>query len=391
MKRDRIDELAAIYREGLLDDTLPFWLKHSIDKELGGYMFCRDRDGSLLDSDKGIWQHCRFVWLLCTLYNTAEPRQEYLDAAKHGIDFLRQHAFDADGRMFFQLARDGSPIRKRRYVYTESFGAMAFSAYAKASGDPQAVGESIRIFELMLRYLNTPGLIPAKSNRQLKNIGSPMVKILVAQTMRENVEYDSSQAIIDDAIAEIRKHFLKPDLKLVMENVGPDGEVIEDHFDGRMLHPPTAIEVAWFILHESRLRGNDPELTALGCQMLDWMWQNGWDSQYGGMLYFTDMHNKPVAEYWHDMKFWWCQCEAIIATLLAHHLTGDEKYETWHKQIHDWTYQHFPDPEHGEWYGYLHRDGRISVPLKGNIWKGPYHIPRMQLYCWQLLEEMKGK
>ena len=57
--------------------------------------------------------------------------------------------------------------------------------------------------------------------------------------------------------------------------------------------------------------------------------------------------------------------------------------------MHDWAHQHFRDEEHGEWYGYLHRDGRISVPLKGNLWKGPFHLPRMQFFCWQLLEGMR--
>jgi N-acylglucosamine 2-epimerase len=98
----------------------------------------------------------------------------------------------------------------------------------------------------------------------------------------------------------------------------------------------------------------------------------------------------PVQEYWQDMKFWWPQNEAIIATLLAYQLTGDSKYSTWHQMIHDWVYKNFPDPEYGEWYGYLHRDGRISVPLKGNLWKGPFHIPRMQMMAWQILEEIKS-
>ena len=88
------------------------------------------------------------------------------------------------------------------------------------------------------------------------------------------------------------------------------------------------------------------------------------------------------------MKFWWPHNETIIATLLAYHLTGDEKYSDWHLKTHDWAYNRFPDPEYGEWYGYLHRDGRLSSPLKGNMFKGPFHIPRMQLYCWKLLEEM---
>jgi len=177
------------------------------------------------------------------------------------------------------------------------------------------------------------------------------------------------------------------DFEAVMETVGPNGEFI-DHFDGRILNPGHAIECAWFILHEAKHRNNDAELIKIGLTMLDWMWKHGWDEEYGGIFHFRDVKGFPVQEYWHDMKFWWPQCETIIATLLAYHLTGDEKYADWHHIIHDWTYKHFPDPQYGEWFGYLHRDGRISVPLKGNIWKGPFHIPRMRWYCCKLLEEV---
>jgi len=60
------------------------------------------------------------------------------------------------------------------------------------------------------------------------------------------------------------------------------------------------------------------------------------------------------------MKFWWPHNEAIIATLLAWKLTGKKKYADMHKLVHDWSFKHFPDPVHGEWYGYLHRDGSVS-------------------------------
>jgi N-acylglucosamine 2-epimerase len=195
---------------------------------------------------------------------------------------------------------------------------------------------------------------------------------------------------VDAAIEEIRRDFMKPDIGCVMETVAPDGSMI-DHFDGRILNPGHAIECAWFVLWEAKLRGNNPELIRMGCQILDWMWGRGWDDEYGGLFYFRDVHGKPVQEYWHDMKFWWPHNEAIIATLLAWQLTGEEKYSRWHTLVHDWAYAHFADPEHGEWYGYLHRDGSVSVPLKGNLWKGPFHFPRMQLVCWQLLEEALGQ
>jgi N-acylglucosamine 2-epimerase len=172
-----------------------------------------------------------------------------------------------------------------------------------------------------------------------------------------------------------------------METVGPQGEFI-DHFEGRTLNPGHALEGAWFVLREAEHRKMDPDLLALGTTMLDWMWEIGWDKEYGGIYYFRDVKGLPVQEYWHDMKFWWPHNEAIIATLLAYQITGDKKYAEWHQKVHDWSFRHFPDPEFGEWYGYLHRDGRISVPLKGNLWKGPFHVPRMYYMGWRICENL---
>lgn len=387
MNAQRREALLKTYRDGLLTDTLPFWFPRCIDEEHGGFLLARDRDGSLLDDDKGMWQQCRATWLLATLYNTVEQNSAWLDWAKCGLKFIGQHGRDTDGRMWFHVTRDGQPIRKRRYVFTECFGAIAYAALAKATGE-DALGETAReLFRLAKRHFADPRLAKPKftDTRPAKAIGAPMIQMVTAQELRLNLGDDSFTADIDAAIEEIHRDFMKPEIECVMESVAPDGSII-DHFDGRTLNPGHAIECAWFILWEARLRGNDPELIRIGCQILDWMWSRGWDDEFGGLFYFRDVYGKPVQEYWHDMKFWWPHNEAIIATLLASELTGDPKYADWHQRVHDWSYQHFPDPEHGEWYGYLHRDGRVSVPLKGNLWKGPFHFPRMQLVCWKLLE-----
>jgi N-acylglucosamine 2-epimerase len=190
MESDRIDELCAVYRDGLLNDTLPFWIDHSVDALHGGFMFCLDRDGTVIDTDKGMWQHGRFTWLLATLYNTVEQRDEWLELAAHGIDFIRRHGFDDDGRMFFTTTRDGRPVRKRRYVFTEVFAAMALAAFAKAAGDQQAATEARDLFRLVIRYGTTPGLIEPKvdpQTRPAKSMGLPMMLLSTAQVLRETV------------------------------------------------------------------------------------------------------------------------------------------------------------------------------------------------------------
>lgn len=386
-------ELAATYRDALLGDVIPFWLRHGLDRDHGGYLTALNRDGSLLDTDKSIWFQGRGAWTFATLYNTVEQNPEWLDAAQSGIDFLRRHAASPDGKLYFTVTRDGRPLRMRRYVYSESFASMANAVYAKATGDARAADDAARFFDVYLDYSFTPGRMSPKTEpdtRPTRGIGPLMFCLLTAQELREQVadlrvRDRTCTEWIDWSIAAIEQYFVKPEHEAVLEVVGMDGEIV-DHFDGRQLNPGHAIECAWFVMHEGKLRHN-PRLIQLGLTILDWMWKRGWDEEHGGLFYFRDLHGLPVQDYWHDMKFWWPHCEAIIATLLAWTLTGDEKYARWHRQVHDWSFARFPDPEQGEWYGYLHRDGRVSVPLKGNMWKGPYHLPRMLWYCWKLLME----
>ena len=386
------DSLLATYRDGLLNDTLPFWLPRALDREFGGYLTCFDRDGTILQTDKSVWFQGRFAWLLATLYNTVEKRPDWLEAARHGIQFLNQHCFDTDGRMFFWVTRDGQPLRKRRYLFSESFAVIALAAYGVAAGEMRYKQQALDLFRLILRYHTTPGLLPPKANpqvRPMKGLAMPMILLVTAQELRKALNDPLCTEIIDQSIEEVERDFLKPEFGAVLETVGPNGEFY-DTFEGRMINPGHSIELGWFILEEARHRQNDARLLELGCRIIDHAYTLGWDQEYGGLFYFRDARGLPCTEYWHDMKFWWPHNEAIIATLLAYLMTGNPKYAGWHRQVHDWAYAHFPDSEYGEWFGYLHRDGSVANRLKGNMWKGPFHLPRMQWYCWQRLAGMKA-
>lgn len=384
---ERLAGLEDFYRNQLLESTMPFWFPRSYDREHGGYLLMRDADGTLIDDDKAIWIQGRAAWMLATLYNTVEKKPEWLEGAKLGYDFLNAHGFDTDGRMFFHVARDGSPIRKRRYFFSETFYIIAAAAYAKASGDEDAARRAREVFGQCIAYRNDPSLLPAKftGQRPAKGIGVHMIMMNTAQQLRETIGDPRCDELIEDCIREIETFFVKDDIRCVMEQVAPDGSII-DHIDGRTLNPGHAIEGAWFILHEARYRNNDPRLIDLGCRMLDYMWDRGWDDQHGGLFYFRDVYGKPVQEYWQDMKFWWPHNEAIIATLLAHLVTGEDRYARMHREVHSYAYRHFLDSENGEWYGYLHRDGTIAQTAKGNLFKGVFHLPRQEWYCWMILK-----
>jgi N-acylglucosamine 2-epimerase len=391
MDKERMLQLRDLYRTGLLEDVVPFWLKNSVDREYGGTMTALDRDGTVIDTDKCLWQQGRFAWLLGHMHNTIEQRDEWLDVAGSCVRFIMEHGLAPNGQLYFLVERDGRPLRRRRYAFSESFAAMAMAEYARATGKDEYAAKARLFFTNFAKFHGNASAtgIPEKMEpaRRMRGIGFPMIRLNVAQTLREALGDESFTRAADESIETIAKYHVKDDIQCVMESVGPNGEIV-DHSDGRTLNPGHAIEGAWFVLYEAKRRGNDPGLIALGTKMLDWMWHRGWDEEYGGLLYFRDVRGLPVQEYWHDMKFWWPQNEAIIATLLAYQLTGDAKYARWHAMVHDWSYAHFSDPEHGEWYGYLHRDGRIASHAKGTTWKGCFHLPRMQLVCWRILDEM---
>ncbi len=380
---------SALYRADLTDNILPFWLEHGLDRKHGGIYTCLDREGKLMDPTKSVWFQGRFAFVCSFAYNQVERRPEWLDAARQTLDFIEQHCFDADGRMYFEVAADGTPLRMRRYVFSESFAAIAMAEYALATGNQSYAEKALKIFKDMRRFLTTPGLLAPKYLPSVEAQGHSitMIMINVASRLKKVIVDPELDRQIDESLFKLKNDFMHPEFKALLETVGPAGEFI-DTCNGRVINPGHCIETAWFLFDVAMDRGGDKNLIDLGLTILNWSWDWGWDEIYGGIINFRDCRNLPPQDYSQDMKFWWPQTEAIIANLYAYKLTGNELYLKRHRQVSEWAYGHFPDHEFGEWYGYLHRDGTVAQPAKGNLFKGPFHIPRMMVKGYQLCQEI---
>lgn len=390
--KEYIKSWAESYKKDLTENIMPFWMKYGLDRENGGVYTCVDRDGSLMDTTKSVWFQGRFAFICSFAYNNVEKKQEWLDAAKSTLEFIEKHCFDEQGHMYFSVTAEGKPLRKRRYVFSETFAAIAMSEYALATGDQHWAKRAIQVFEDTQRFLATPGFLPAKFEADVKLQGHSIVMILinVGSCIRKVVDDPKLTQQIDESIEKLKKYFIHPEFKCLLETVGENGEFIDTNMT-RTINPGHCIETSWFIMEEAKLRGWDKPMFDLALQVFDWSWDWGWDKQYGGIINFRDCKNLPSQDYSQDMKFWWPQCETIIASLYAYLGTGDEKYLYRHERISEWTYAHFPDAEYGEWYGYLHRDGTVAQPAKGNLYKGPFHIPRMMIKGYMLCQEILKK
>ncbi len=392
---------AEQYRSGLLEDTLPFWVEHAVDEEHGGFLTSLDRAGAVHDSDKWIWLQGRFSWLLATV---AAGLPEHVEAprwrrlARHGVEFLLRHGFNPDGTMRFQVTREGLHLRTRRYPFSEAFTALAFARCGALDGD---LGLERRAVELFAGLEARSQRFAPKSDqetRPTRGLALPMIRLHVGHELAACLPAERFEEAgvdlegeLESAVAAIRGQWSE-EHGVLLETSAPEGGPAAG-FEGRTLNPGHAIEATWFLLHEAERRAEvghtgAEELREFALRALDASWERGWDREYGGLLYFVDLEGKPPTEYLHDMKFWWPHNEAVIATLYAaRSAPEDPRWKRRHEEVHDWAHAHFPDAEHGEWFGYLARDGRVTSEAKGTAWKGPYHLPRMQWIGWRLAAE----
>ena len=384
-KQKVISSYRTFYRHQLMDDCMPFWMQSDLlDKEYGGYTTCVDREGRVYNPDKSGWFQGRCLWTFSALCNRYGKKDEWLEAAKLGVDFMEKHIADTDGRMYFTLTRDGRPLRKRRYMFTESFYVMAMAEYGLLTGDFSYIQKAEDCYEGMLRMFRHPETDPYKitpkvyaENRQEVASAVPMVLVSSAQLLRRcdpaKAEYYTK--IAQEMADNIIKLHWKPDLGCVLETVGPNGEFI-DTPAGRCINPGHSMENSWFLMNQY-LYTKDENLLKTALKIFECSSEWGWDKEYGGYIYFTDVNHRPPEQLEHDMKLWWVHDEALIASLLAYSITGDEKYFRLFERVHAYAFGHFADHECGEWYGYLHKDGTVSHTQKGSMWKGPFHYPRM--------------
>jgi N-acylglucosamine 2-epimerase len=279
MTKRRMQQLSDAFRTALVEDTIPFWLKHATDRQLGGYTTFLDRKGDLLCSDKPLWLQGRIAWTAARLYNDLEKRDEWLAASRHAVQFIMKHGFDTDGRIFFLVTRDGQPLRKRRYLFAEIFAVMGFAEYGKAAGDAEALEKAKKLMrfvqDLNARPAGAPGALEPKvlpQARPMRGHSMAMIQINALQTLRgadnsrEPLPYDR---MIDAQIDEVFRYFVKPEKKALLETVGPNGEYLDDSPEGRCVNPGHAIETAWFIMAEGKHR-NDKALVERALPILDW-------------------------------------------------------------------------------------------------------------------------
>jgi N-acylglucosamine 2-epimerase len=378
---------ADLYSENLLNDVIPFWLKHSRDEKYGGYLTCLDREGKVYDTDKFMWLQGRQVWCFAMLYNQVEQKQEWLDFAVQGADFLEKYGRDEAGDWYFSLTRQGQPLVQPYNIFSDCFAAMGFGQLYKATNKEVYKEIAVRTFYRILNRIENPKGKYSKvvqGTRSLKGLSLPMILSNLVLEIEHVLPGEVVESTIRNCVDNVMGNFYHPESGLMLENITDDG-AYSDSFEGRMIMPGHSLESMWFLM-DIAVKQNDQELIRKAVDISLNLIEYGWDRQYGGIFYVLDIKGHPPQQLEWDQKLWWVHLEALVAMLKGYYLTGDERCLTWFEKIHNYTWSHFPDKEGGEWFGYLNRQGEVLLPLKGGKWKGCFHVPRCLYQAWNTLE-----
>ena len=384
----KFNEYARLYKDTLLKDVIPFWEKYSIDYQNGGYYSCLDREGKVYDKDKFVWLQGRQAWTFSMLYNLVEPNTTWLELARLGVEFLIKNGSNEQGYFYFSLDENGTPLIAPYNIFSDCFACMALSQYAVASGDGQALAIAKKTYQSILKRKHNPKGVYKKStgNRPIKDFALPMILSNMVLELEQVLDSQEVERTLEQSVYEVMEVFLDNDTGLIYEFVSPEGKHL-DCFEGRLINPGHGLEAMWFMLDIAE-RKNDGQLRDKACQTILNILEYAWDEPYGGLFYFMDVKGKPLQQLEWDQKLWWVHLETLVALAKAYQQTGNPHLWQWYQKVHDYSWSHFPDPEFGEWFGYLNRQGEPHLTLKGGKWKGCFHVPRAMYQCWQTFEKL---
>ena len=385
-----------------LDKCINFWLENGWDRVNGGVYTCLDRWGKVYSTDKSVWMQGRCAWTFSYLCKVYGVKQEWLDFAKSCLDFLEDHCIDRTkgNRMYFVVTADGKPLRQRRYFHSEGFYAIANAEYYGITGDKVHLERAKAAYDMYWNLyqglmkdptgLGPKGIPETRSGRAL---AYPMIYLNMSSVLRR-VDPEGAQLYDERSrvcVNEIFQYHHKPEMKCTLETVGLNGEFFGDVTEGRVVNPGHDIECSWFLMEYANYLG-DKELHTKAETVFNYAIEAGWDKEYEGLLYFIDCKGLPPEAYEHDMKLWWPHNEILIASMMAYRDTGDESFYNWFTKTFDYCKQYLADSENGEWYGYLRRDGKPTMPsTKGSTFKGPFHLPRALTMVDQMITEVLEK
>lgn len=395
--------IAAESRDQLRRRILPYWYDTAIDWKQGGYSLCDDAvRGRCVPDEKQLVSQARMVWTFARahLKGYSTPERDYLKAARHGVEFLRNHMKDPEhGGYFWSVSLDGKPRDPRKRLYGEAFVIYALVEYARASGDTVALQEASDLFRLLQRKTHDAG--HGGWMEHFERDWSPM-PIRDPNAIVEVSGYKSANAHLhlQEALSELWAETRDPEVRAALEeslrfnrtyfypataarsafHFQPDWKPVTDPTSAGLSYGHN-VEFAWLMLRAEEVLGRPQSWNHFRAH-LDHAIRYGTDRVRGG-LYNKGAGSEPATD---RNKVWWAQAEMLAALSQATRRWPNEKsYREELERLWSWVNGPQKDAKSGIWLDTVTENGEPKATGLAHNWKANYHDVRALL----MLEEMQ--
>jgi mannobiose 2-epimerase len=375
----------------LLTQILPFWERHSIDRDRGGFITHLARDGSVTDpSQKFLVMQTRMIYSFAAGAALGGP-QEWLTVADQGVRFFLRYFRDIqyDG-WFHSVTSGGAPRDSSKRTYGHAFAAYALAEYGRIAHDDRALAAATHTWSLVENYLwdaEHEGAVEA-SNRAwtptdlTHTMGThlhALEALLALGEVTSEARYSPRIRAICDLIVT---HMADPERRCGLEKFRPDW-THDVQLSRDLVNYGHNLEAAWLLLRVHRT-DDVPAYRDTALDFLNYVLRFGLDTTNGGVFSHGPL-DQPATQ---RQKIWWVQTEALVAFLLAYLVFEDRRYWDAFQSVWDFCLRHLHDPEHGEWYASTEEDGAPRDTAKGSAWKAAYHITQACAYGHHYLSEI---
>jgi mannobiose 2-epimerase len=400
-------EWAAQLRHELTANILPFWLRHTVDRENGGFYGAIDCD---LQVDKQAPRasviNARILWTFSAAARVLGDAV-YRETADWAYHYVVDKFWDKQyGGVYWMLDYKGNPVSDRKQIYAQAFAAYGMAEYFRATGQAESLEWAKRLYRLTEEHSADPefgGYIEARARDWSaledfrlsdKDLNSPKsmnthLHVLEAYTNLLRAWDDLSlratlkrllEVTMDRIVDNSTSHF-----KMFFSN---DWTSLTDHVS--FGHD---IEGSWLILEAAEVL-DDRALIDRACNLAVRMAQAVYDEglDRDGSIFYEASHGHLVD----PNKHWWAQAEAVVGFYNAYQVSGQEHFRTAAERAWEYIEDKVVDKVHGEWRAKLKPDG---TPYKAaedpdaclvGAWKCPYHNARMCLEMWGRLVACGG-
>lgn len=408
--REKLESYIQKAETELTTDILPFWIRHGMDKERGGF-YGGITNNLAVDKDapRGALLSSRILWTYSAAYRRY-PDPAYLDMARWAFDDLMTHFWDAEyGGLYWVVDAWGQPVNTRKQIYGQAFGIYALSEYFSAAGEGQALDKAAALFRAIQEHgydaqnggyleaytrdwqleqdlrLSAVDMNEKKSMNTHLHVMEAYTNLLRAW---RNADVETSFAVPPAELERRQKELIQ----VMMQHIVHLGTYhttlfFDECWRRRSDHVSFGhdIETSWLLVEAAEVAGDRSLIEparSLALNMAQTVYNEGLDAD-GGLMY-----EAGPSGWVDDSKEWWPQAEAAVGFLNAYQLGGQEHF--FHAALRSWDFieAHLIDRQYGEWLRGVYRDGTVKAnELKVSFWKCPYHNGRA---CMEMAERLKG-